>query len=111
MKIDYEDRDQTTVMSLNGDLTGDDVERFKRATVQRLDDRARDFILDCEHLDAIDSQGLESLLWLQDQCAERLGQMRLVACNENVTKIFEMTRLADQLACHETEDSAISSLF
>lgn len=110
MKISHEDYDQLTVMTLKGDLAGEESDRFRRAALERIDQHIRDFVLDMQTLDFVDSKGLESLIWLQDQCAERLGQVRLAACLPHVEQIFELTRLAGRLDCHGDVDAAIRSL-
>lgn len=110
MKMTLEDCDQLTVMTLGGDLTVDDVAKFRKAASQRLNDDVRDFVLDISEVEFIDSQGLETLLWLQDTCAENLGQIRLASPTENVSTILRLTRLASHLGCHGDVDAAIKSL-
>ena len=110
MKLTHEDYDQLTVMSVRGDLTADQVEEFRKATQARMDAKVRDFVLDVAAMEFVDSKGLEALLWLQEQCGERLGQVRLAAPTENVTKILEMTRLAPRFDSHPGVDAAIKSL-
>ena len=111
MKITHEERDQLTVMSLRGDLVGEEANRFRRAAIERMDDDTRDFVVDLSEMERIDSQGLEALLWLQDRAAERLGQVRLAACSEPMQRILTMTRLAPRLEAHDTADAAAASLF
>ena len=110
MKMTLEDHDQMTVIALDGDLTADDVAKFRKAVSQRLDDDVRDFVLDVSEVEFTDSQGLETLLWLQDTCAENLGQIRLASPTENMSTILRLTRLASHLECHEDVDAAIKSL-
>ena len=110
MKITLEDYDQMTLIGLDGDLTADDVTKFRKAVSQRLDDDVRDFVLDVSEVEFTDSQGLETLLWLQETCAEKLGQIRLAAPTENMSTILRLTRLASHLECHEDVDAAIKSL-
>lgn len=110
MKITHQDRRETAVLTLKGDLTGDSAERLRRAALERIDARARDFVLDLGGIDAIDSQGLEALLWIQDQCADRLGQVRLAAAGEVVADVLKITRLAGRLENHPDVDAAIQSL-
>jgi len=110
MKMMLEDHDQLTVMTFDGDITVDDVAKLRKAASQRLDDHVRDFVLDVSEVEFIDSQGLETLLWLQDTCAENLGQIRLASPTENVSTILRLTRLASHLACHDGVDAAIKSL-
>lgn len=110
MKISYEDKGPVTVFSINGDLSIDEADRFQREALQRLDHNVRDFVLDLESLDFIDSRGLESLLWLQDKCNEMLGQVRLAACPEHIYKVLEVTRLSTRFDCHPDIEAAVTSL-
>lgn len=110
MKISYEDKGPVTVFSINGDLSIDEADRFQREALQRLDHNVRDFVIDLESLDFIDSRGLESLLWLQDKCNEMLGQVRLAACPEHIYKVLEVTRLSTRFDCHPDIEAAVTSL-
>lgn len=110
MKLSHEDYDQLTVMTLKGDLTSEHADAFRRAAQARLESQVRDFVLDVGGMEFVDSKGLESLLWLQEQCGEKLGQIRLACATENVAKILEITRLAPRFDSHTDVDSAIKSL-
>lgn len=110
MKINYQDQGPVTVFSVKGELSIDEADRFRREALQRLEDNVRDFVLDFEQLDFIDSRGLETLLWLQDRCAEMLGQVRIAACPNHVRKVLEITRLSARFECHDDIDAALRSL-
>lgn len=110
MKIAYQDKGPVTVLSIRGDLSVDETDRFQRETLQKMEQEVRDFVLDLSSLDFIDSRGLEVLIWLQDKCAELLGQVRLAACPEHIEKVLEVTRLSDRFACHADVEAAIQSL-
>ena len=111
MKISHDDRDHLTVMSLRGELVGEEANRFRKAAIERMDANVRDFVVDLSALDRVDSQGLESLLWLQDQVVERLGQVRLAGCTEPMRRVLMMTRLNERLEAADDTDAAIRSLF
>lgn len=110
MKLSHEDQHELTVLTLKGDLASDETDRFRRAALERIDARTRDFVLDLESLDGVDSQGLESLLWLQEQCEERLGQVRLAGCQDHIHEVLKMTRLDNRFECCDDVESAIQSL-
>ena len=110
MKLSFQDYDHMTVLAVEGDLCGDASEKLRRDVLDRLDDRIRDFVLDISQMEFVDSRGLEAMLWLQDRCADHLGQVRLAGCQENVKTILAMTRLASRFDTHEDVDSAIRSL-
>lgn len=110
MKLAHENYDQLSVLTLRGELTADQVEELRNLAHQLMASHIRDFVLDVSGMEFVDSKGLETLLWLQEQSGERLGQVRLAAPTENVNKILEMTRLAPRIDCHPDVDSAIKSL-
>lgn len=110
MKLTYEDHDEMTVMTLRGDLTSDEVNALRKLASDRIDHNIRDFVLDVDAMEFIDSEGLETLLWLQEVVAERLGQVRLAGMNDNLNQILEITRLSKQFDCHVDVESAIKSL-
>ena len=110
MKLAHEDHGQLTVLSLKGELEAGETDRLRKAVLERMEAKIRDFVLDLEELEHIDSQGLETLLWLQDECAEQLGQVRLACVREHIRTILEMTRLALRIESHESVDAAVRSL-
>jgi anti-anti-sigma factor len=111
MKITHEDYDQMSVVTLKGEFTGEDnAETFRAEAQQRLAGPVRDIVVDLEAVDFLDSRAFEMLLWLQDACAEKLGQVRLAAAHEAVNEALRLTRLSGRFDSHESIDAAIRSL-
>lgn len=110
MKLTFDDRDQLTIVRISGEVTGDDAERLRHEATQRMERKVRDFVLDLEETEFIDSKGLEALLWLQDEAVERLGQTRLAACPHNIDTILDITRLGSRFDRHRDVEGAIGSL-
>jgi anti-sigma B factor antagonist len=111
MKCFFDEIEQTCLMMLKGEFTADHVDKFRRSVLARLDEqRIADFIVDCSELEYVDSQGLESLLWLTELASERLGQVRLVSLPEHIQTVLEMTRLSAKLPAHDNVRSAMASL-
>ncbi|MEM8783517.1 MAG: STAS domain-containing protein [Planctomycetota bacterium] len=111
MKVTHEDYDQMSVVSLRGEFVGEDnAEMFRAEVKQRLAGPVRDVIVDLESVEFVDSRAFETLLWLQDACAEKLGQVRLAAAQESVEEALRLTRLVGRFDCHEDIDAAIRSL-
>ena len=110
MKLSYEDHDTITVLKISGDLTADQVDPFRRSCQERFEAGVRHVVLNMEHLSFIDSAGLEALLWVIDEAAERSGQLRLVRPDPTVTKILRISRLDRRFDIHETIESAAKSL-
>ncbi|MCA9296311.1 MAG: STAS domain-containing protein [Phycisphaerales bacterium] len=110
MKFSYEDHDAITVLTVSGDFSADQADNFRRKCQERFRSGIRDIVLDVEHLALIDSAGLELLLWLQDEAALNLGQLRIVQPNETIRKILEITRLDKRFDMHNSIESAAKSL-
>lgn len=110
MKLKTEDHDKISIFAISGDFTIDHVDAFRRNVNERVARGIRDFVLQLEELSFIDSAGLESLLWLQEEAAQNLGQVRLVSPDENIQKILEITRLEHQINTHDQLTEAIRSL-
>lgn len=110
MKITCQHNEQYTVFGLRGELTADEVDEFRKEALRQMDAKTHDFVLDMSQVQFVDSRGLETLLWLQEQCLEKLGQVRLAACPENLTTILAITRLNEMVTACDSIESAIQSL-
>jgi len=93
MNIKCEDYDHVSVLSISGEFTADATEDFHKHIEQRLERKVRFFVIDLQQTTFIDSKGLEALIWVQEQCDERLGTIRLCNPDETCRKIFQVTRL------------------
>ena len=93
MNIRCEDYDHVSVISITGELSADATEGFRKQIGERLDRKVRFFVIDLQQTTFLDSKGLESLVWVQEQCDERLGQVRLCNPDDTCKKILQVTRL------------------
>jgi len=110
MKLKCEDHDKISILTIGGEFTIDHIDNFRRSVNERVAKGIRDFVLQVEDLGFIDSAGLETLVWLQDEAATHLGQVRLVSPSDNIRKILEITRLEHQIDTHDQVTEAIRSL-
>ena len=110
MKITQEEHNHLTVLAIQGDFTAEHTPVFRQTVLARLAANCRDFVLNLAQTDFVDSQALESLLWLQEQAGEKLGQVRLACLGENVHRILYVTRLLPRFDLHPDVSSAIQSL-
>ncbi len=83
------------ILNIKGELTEDSLDAFTQVVNHQLESGKDviDLVLNMENVPFVDSASLEYLLDLQDRLAERLGQVKLVNCDEYVRKILEITRL------------------
>jgi len=64
-------------------------------------------VLDMDATETIDSKGLEALLNVQEKLRDLSGEAKIVTSNATNRKIFEITRLDQQL---EVFDSAVDAV-
>ena len=93
MSVRCEDYDHVTVVTVGGEFNADATESFRKQIDERLERKVRFFVIDLQQANFIDSKGLESLIWVQEQCDERLGQVRLCNPDDTCRKILQVTRL------------------
>jgi anti-sigma B factor antagonist len=110
MKLKHEVYDQVAVVNISGEMTVDELQPLQKLFENCLSEKTRDFVLDLAETHFIDSRGLETLLWLQEQADELLGQVRLATVSENIRKILEITRLEHHFDLHQDVESAVKSL-
>jgi anti-anti-sigma factor len=97
MPVKSEDYNGVCVIAVTGELAGDSAVAAKRTAETSMRQRQIvDFIIDLEKAVFIDSQGLETLLWIKRRCEEMFGQIKLAAVDETIRKILAMTRLDHQ---------------
>ncbi|MCC6682723.1 MAG: STAS domain-containing protein [Phycisphaeraceae bacterium] len=110
MKVKFDDHERMSVLAIRGEITADDVDPLRKAVIERMDKKICDFVLDLGQTEFIDSKGLETLLWLQEESVTQLGQVRLAACQETVRKILAITRLSGRFTCCDDVEEAVRSL-
>jgi len=110
MKLSYEDHSGISVVTISGELTADQADAFRRSLTDRFAAGSRSIVLQLEHLEMIDSAGLEMLLWLIDEVSDRNGFLRLVKPDDLIQKILHITRLEKRFNIHDTVESAAKSM-
>ncbi len=93
MNISCEEYDQIAVVTIDGELSQDTVEAFKNTIQERLLEGRSNFVVNFEKVSLIDSQGLETLLWVKEQCQDHQGLVKLAGLDEISAKILKMTRI------------------
>jgi anti-anti-sigma factor len=92
--ITSDDYNGVCVLTLNGDFSGDDCRDARRIVEQTIDTKQIvNFAVDLDRCPFMDSEGLETLLWIKGKCDEMFGMMKVVNPDESCRKIFEITRL------------------
>ncbi len=110
MNIASEQHVAAMVIRIDGELTADGSDNFKRNILDVADSFASDIIVDCTSLSLIDSVGLEALLWLSDEARRNKSRLRLACVPETVSNIFRLTRLDGAFSTHQNVEAAARSL-
>ncbi len=110
MKISTHEFGPIAVVTLSGEYTADDVDTFTRVAGERLKQASRHVVIDCEHLEFIDSAGLQSFLRLQENLGDKGGQLRLAKTDDTVQTILRLTRLELAFDRHDSIENAVRSL-
>lgn len=111
MPIKYEDYGNVCVVAPDSDLAGEMTQDIRKSAEERIEQRRIiDFVIDFEKVDFIDSEGLETLLWLKRRCEDLFGQIKLVNLDENCRKILEITRLEHRFECHAELAGALKTM-
>jgi anti-anti-sigma factor len=111
MSITVESYGHSVLFNIKGELTEDTLAAFNQDVDRQLQEKdVIDLVLNMENVPFVDSDALECLLTLQDRLAERMGQVKLLRCDENVRKILEMTRLESSFEIFKDVHEAVKTI-
>jgi anti-sigma B factor antagonist len=111
MPIKYEEYNHVCVATPEADFTSTDAAELRKHIEQVIETKQIvDFVLDFEKVGFIDSEGLETLLWLKRKAEDLFGQVKLTGLDENCKKILEITRLEHRFECHAELPGAMKSM-
>lgn len=111
MTISAENYGHSVILNVKGELTEDTLTAFEQAVDRALQEKmVIDLVLNLENVPFVDSRVLEYLLQLQDRLTDKLGQVKLLKCDENVLKILEITHLRGAFDIYSDATEAVKSL-
>ncbi|MCC6422652.1 MAG: STAS domain-containing protein [Phycisphaerales bacterium] len=111
MPVKCEQYNQVCVMAVTGDFAAENSVAARKLTEEYIDKRQIvDVVVDLENAGFIDSEGLETLLWIKRKCEDLFGQVKLANLDENCRKIIEITRLEHRFECHPDLAAALKNM-
>ncbi len=111
MAIKCEEYNQVCVIAPAGDFAGENSAQARKAVELHIDTKQIvNFVVDFEKAGFVDSEGLETLLWIKRKAEELFGQVKLVNIDENVRKILEITRLEHRFECQGDLAAALKTM-
>jgi anti-sigma B factor antagonist len=98
-----------TVLSTEPALTRAEDEVFRRIAAEQIRAGGRWFVLDLSRVGYLDSQGLEALLWFQEQVEAAQGVTTVAGLKGHARRIFEMVRFDKKFDVFENVHEAVKS--
>jgi anti-anti-sigma factor len=109
MRIETQKYNDILVVQLQGEFTGEAVKPFEDAVSGAFATRISGLVLDMSKVVQLDSRALEQLLTLNEQCRDRMRQLKLAGLDETCKKILEITRLLPQFDAYSELTEAVKS--
>jgi len=109
MRINTQNYNDVTVIELQGEVDGDITDSVKDTITSVVAGSRTRIVLDMSEVNAIDSQGLELLLWVRQYCRRNKTQLKLAGLDENIEKILEITGLQTDFDRHTELSEAVRS--
>ncbi len=111
MAIKCEEYNKVCVIAPAGDFTGENAALARKAVEQQIGEKQIvNFVVDFEKSGFVDSEALETLLWVKRKAEELLGQVKLANLDENVRKILEITRLEHRFEAQADLAAALKTM-
>jgi len=98
-----------TVVAVEPALTRAEDADFRRVATEQIHAGGRWFVIDLARAGLFDSQGLEDLLWFQEQAEAVAGVVKVAGLRGPCRKTFEMVRFDKKFEVFETVHDAVKS--
>ena len=109
MRIEMQKYNDIIVLQLQGEFTGEAVASFEDAVSNAFAQRVFGLVLDMSKVVELDSRSLEQLMTLNEQCRDKMRQLKLAGLDETCEKILEITRLLPQFDVYGELTEAVKS--
>jgi anti-anti-sigma factor len=110
MRYEETEIENVTLLSIHGDIVGDQSRRRLVDHVWALlaDDRTR-IVLDVSDVRHVDSRGLGELIECYRAAESRGGAVKLLGVNGRLSDLLVITKLVNVFECFDTREAAIAS--
>src|SRR5919204_6378012 len=109
MDLDVETTQQgeASILTLRGEIDVYTAPRLRQAIVDLVDGGAKRIVVDMERVDFLDSTGLGVLVEGLKRVKTREGTLSIVATQDKILKIFDITGLNKAFPIHASVDDAL----
>lgn len=99
-----------TVVEVDGQLIVGNRQDLKDKVLARLEEGARNFVIDFARTGYIDSSGLGVLVSISKKIREAGGELRLASLSEDLQTLFELTKLDTLFQIRDNLEEALADL-
>lgn len=110
MEIKLEMDNEVIILKLIGSLVASSAEGLKEQIAKLMEKKYRFILLDLGKVDFIDSSGLGACIAIKRDLAATNGILVCAALNENVRKVFRMTRADQKILVFDARQEAVNAL-
>jgi anti-sigma B factor antagonist len=107
--VETSERDGVSILALRGEIDVYTAPQLRQAIVDLVDRGARNIVVDMGSVEFLDSTGLGVLVEGWKGLKARDGDLSIVATQEKILKIFDITGLNKAIPIHATLDEAMAS--
>lgn len=97
-----------TVVEVDGQLIVGNRQDLKDKVLARLEEGARNFVIDFARTGYIDSSGLGVLVSISKKIREAGGELRLASLSEDLQTLFELTKLDTLFQIRDNLEEALA---
>ena len=110
MKLECQLQPEIGVFVVRSDISESDSDQLCQAINEYIAQGGRDIVIDLSEVDAIDSRCLETLLRLQEETEDRLGQFGIGGVSNTVDLVLLVTRLTSRFRLFGSSEEAIRQM-
>jgi len=110
MEIKIEMDNDVVILKLIGDLVASTAEELKAQIAKLIEKRYRFILLDLGRVGFIDSSGLGACIAIKRDLAANVGFLTCTGLNDNVRKVFRMTRADQKIMIFDDKHDAVNAL-
>ncbi len=109
LEVDVQEQDRWSVVSLRGEIDVYTAPRLRQALIDLVEAGKTNILVDMSKVDFLDSTGLGVLVGGLKRVKAQDGSLEIVATQDKILKIFEITGLSKVFPIHDSVDAAVSA--
>jgi anti-sigma B factor antagonist len=109
LDLDTTERDGSTLVSLRGEIDVYTAPRLRQAIVDLVEGGSKSIVVDLQAVDFLDSTGLGVLVEALKRVRSEQGDLAIVATQDKILKIFDITGLNKAFRIHRSVEDAMAA--